>query len=90
MSFTTDTRAALAGPLLLFLASIVLAMMLYATVQPVGMDMSDRALEMADTTSAATGLGYISTVWTNLHYLVIGLGALQFLAAAVYRGRVGR
>lgn len=89
MTFATDTRAALAGPLLVFIASVVLAMLLYATMQPVGTAMTDEALNMTDTSAGANGIGYVAVIWNNLHYLAVALGALQFIAVAVYRGRLG-
>ena len=86
--FLDDQRGALAGPVLVFLATIVLATILYATVVPVGETLTDQALDSAEREAAVHGIGYVGMIWGNLHFIAVAFGALQFLARSVFRGRV--
>lgn len=83
-----DKRGAFSVHLAAFFGSLILAAFLYILLQPAATQMLDLAANKTTTTDAATGQSYLRTTLQNAHFIVVGLGLLQLVAAAVYRGRV--
>jgi len=83
-----DRRGAFSVHIAAFFGSLILAAFLYILLEPAATQMLDLAASKTTTSDAAAGQGYLRTVLGNAHFIVVGLGLLQLVAAAVYRGRV--
>lgn len=84
-----DDERALAYNIAAFFGTIILGFLLAIVFQPGSEAMMDIAGNYTTTDAAAQGQGYIIAVWSNLHLIIVGFGALQFIVAAAYEARVG-
>jgi hypothetical protein len=85
-----DERGAFSVHLAVFFGTLVIGAFLYILIQPAASEMLNLASNQTTTTDAAQGQSYVRTAIQNAHFLVVGFGLLQLVAAAVYSGRVGR
>lgn len=89
MSLRNDTRGAMTFHLIVFIGTLVIGAFLWVLVEPITMDLLEMAESGTSTEEAADGQGYIHAMVANIHFIVVGYGILQLLAAAVYEGRIG-
>lgn len=87
-SFADDDRG-LAFAIVAFVGTIVIGFLLAIAIQPGAETMLDIAGSQTTRESSATGQGYVTAAWSNLHLIVIGLGAIQLIAAAAYEAQLG-
>lgn len=85
-----DNRGAVSFHIVLFVASLILGAVLYILLEPLGAEMISMAESRTSTAAAAQGQQYVRWTFQNMHIIVIGMGVLQLVAAAVYEGRVSR
>lgn len=71
----------------IFFATLIAGFLLYLALEPAGSALLDVAATNTETEAAADGQQYVAYAWQNLHILVIAIGALQLLAAAVAQQR---
>lgn len=88
MNLRQDKRAALSFHILVFLGTLVIAAVLYILLEPMADQILGMAAERTTSESASEGQQYVRYAFANMHILVLGMGLLQLLAAAVYEGEV--
>ena len=87
-SFREDRRGALSFHILVFGLSLILAGLLYILLQPMADTLLNLASQETSTKAADDGQNYVRIAFANMHFLVIGVGILQLIAAAVYESEV--
>jgi len=84
----SDTRGALTGTILVFFASIALAMVLFVALKPGADLMLEQTAQYAGSEQATKGIGMLAMLWSNLHFIVVVFGGLGVIASAVFYSRV--
>jgi hypothetical protein len=90
MKFVDDTRGAFTYNIIVFFATMILAAGLYIVLEPAADTILTMAESRTDTQAAADGQQYLRFAWMNAHLIVLAVGLLQLLVAAVYQGEVTR
>jgi len=88
MSLRQDERGAISFHIIVFFASLVIAAVLYIVLEPMADTMLSMAESRTTTDAAAAGQQYVRWTFESMHLIVLGLGVLQLIAAAVYEGEV--
>ena len=89
MSFAADTRGAITFNIAVFFATLAMGFALYVALEPAGSALLDVAATHTETEAAADGQAYVGYAWQSLHLIVIALGALQLMVAAVFDAGIG-
>lgn len=82
-----ERQVGLAYNLLIFVASIIIAAMLFAVLNGPQADLLSAAEAQTSTQASARGLGVIEQAWSALPIVVFLLGGIQFIAGAVRESR---
>lgn len=85
--FRRDERGAISVNIAIFFATIVAGFLLAVVVEPAALPMLDAAATHTETEAATDGQQYVRYAWQSINLIVIALGALQLIVAAVYRSR---
>ena len=88
-SFVEDRRGAITFNIVVFFATLAMGFALYIALEPAGSALLDVAATNTETDAAADGQEYVGYAWQSLHLIVIGLGTLQLLVAAVFDANIG-
>jgi len=76
--------------LIVFFASIAIGALLWILIQPMANEILTTAEAQTSSGAAATGQNYIQIAINYSHLVIIGLGLLQLLVAAVFSSQVRR
>jgi len=87
--FLDDERGAITFNIVVFFATLAIGFVLYVAFEPGATAMLDVAATHTETEAAADGQAYVGYAWQSLHLIVIGLGAIQLIVAAVFDAGVG-
>ena len=90
MSLRADERGSLAIHILIFFATLIIGAILYILLEPIGQTFLDVAGNQTTSQAATQGQQYVAWTFQSMHVLVIGVGLVQLVAAAVFEGRVRR
>ena len=88
MRLRDDERASLAINIIFFFATLVIGAILYILLEPMGQTFLNVAGNRTSTQAATQGQQYVGWTFESMHILVISVGLVQLIAAAVYQGRV--
>lgn len=88
MNLRTDNRAALSFHIIVLISSLIIGALLYILLEPMVETLMTTAGENTQTEAAAQGQSYVTMAFANAHFIIIGLGVLQLLAAAVFEAEV--
>lgn len=80
---------AIAVNIAIFFATVVTGFLLGVVFEPAALPMLDAAATHTTTQAATDGQQYIRYAWQSLNLIVVAVGALQLIVAAVYRSRGG-
>lgn len=86
--FNDDDRGLALG-VVVFIAMLVIAGLLYLLMAPAMSDIFAFSTEQATTTGASDQVDMAQTIWNNLLYAALFLGTLFLIARAVREGAVG-
>lgn len=81
-----DDRA-LANNIALFFATVIMGFLLYVIVEPAVNPILDLAQLHTSRQASHDGQLYIQQALDSAHFIVVGIGVLQLLVAAVYESR---
>lgn len=79
----------LTNSIAMFFATIIMGFLLYVVVEPAVTPLLTTAGEHTTRQSATAGQDYIRNALTAAPFIVVALGALQLIVAAVFETRVG-
>lgn len=82
-----ERRVGLAYNLLVFVASLIIAAMLFAVLNQPQAELLSAAEQQTSGQASARGLGVIEQAWAALPIVVLVLGGIQFIAGAVRESR---
>lgn len=85
--FRDDERAAISVNIAIFFATVIAGFLLGVVFEPAALPMLDAAAKHTSTQAATDGQQYVRQAWKSVNIIVIGLGAMQLIVAAVYRQR---
>lgn len=88
MSLIANNRG-LTNNLIIFVASLLFAAVLYIGLQPIGMDLVEAQSSVTTSQAAAAGQDYQRWLWQGLPWIVVVIGAVQLLVKASIEGRIG-
>lgn len=83
-----DDRAQMHIHFVIFFASLIIAAVLYIFFEPMAQTMLDTAGGYTTTSDADQGQNYVSWAFQSMHWLVLGLGVLYLIVAAVFESEV--
>lgn len=82
-----DDRA-LAMQIGIFFATIIIGFLLAMVVVPAAEGLLETSATHTERESSAQGQAYVGYAISNLHFIVIGLGAIQLIVAAVWESQL--
>jgi hypothetical protein len=88
MDILSDNRG-LTNNLIIFIASLLFAAVLYIGLQPIGMGLVDAQSSVTTSQAAAAGQDYQRWLWQGLPWIVVLIGGIQLLVRASIEGRIG-